>query len=62
MTDPQIAQITKRELRESELRMTGRPPAGATGFIGFVPAVPSTPSAPAAPSPTSPGDGSRGAA
>lgn len=40
MPDSRPAEITKRELREAELQMTGRPPAGATAFIGFVPATP----------------------
>jgi hypothetical protein len=34
---------TRRELREGELHMTGRPPASGIGFIGFVPAVPVPP-------------------
>ena len=47
MPDLQTAPITERELREAELQMTGRPPAGAAGFIGFVPAAPPAPSTPA---------------
>lgn len=31
--------ITERELRKAEVRMTESPPVG-TGFIGFVPDVP----------------------
>ena len=38
-------QIINRELREAEIKMTGRPPTSAVGFIGFVPAVPSAPPA-----------------
>jgi len=40
MAKRDTTQITKRELREAELRMTGPPPAPGTGFIGFVPARP----------------------
>jgi hypothetical protein len=32
-------QISKKEIRESEIRMTGRAPT-TSGFIGFVPARP----------------------
>lgn len=40
MTDDR--QINERELRESEIRMTGRLPVPAPAFIGFVPATPSS--------------------
>ncbi len=40
MADDLHGQNPEHVLRESELQMTGRPPASATGFIGFVPAAP----------------------
>ena len=41
---PSNRQINERELRESEIKMTGRPPAATVAFIGFVP-TPNTPPA-----------------
>lgn len=38
-------ELTRQERREAEIKMTGRPPASAVGFIGFVPAVPAAPPA-----------------
>lgn len=37
---PSDRQISERELRESEIKMTGQPPAATVAFIGFVPAPP----------------------
>lgn len=47
---PSNRQMNERELRESEIKMTGQPPAATVAFIGFVPAPPP----PTAPSPGSP--------
>jgi hypothetical protein len=43
MAESQPRRITKRERREAELHMTGRPPASVIGMIGFVPAIPTHP-------------------
>jgi len=57
MSDPYGTQITELEIREAELRMTGRRPNDAAGFIGFVPATPSAPP-PQGPPPSPPRDAS----